>query len=300
MPHINRPFAAGAAIIAAFSLGTPQAIALDIPMTTTPVNYAASDISETLNYDRYGRYNRYDRHRHGNRHRHRRGGIGAGSVVAGVLVIGAIAAIAGAANSNRDSRRERVDTYPRRDDVRYRDNRGSDRRSGRSSDSRGIDSAVDICIEQVERGDTRIDSVDNATRAADGWRVSGALSTGEGWNCWIDNDGRVRSVDLGGEFSAASQGDVDGRFSGNTVRFESAAAAGDGKPQMSDAAYARARAGQPAVALDADLRGREEELRAAEADYPGGPVEGELYPGGEWVDDGRYTSADSVAAGGRS
>ena len=310
MPHINRPFAASAAFAAALSLGTPQAFALDVPTSSSssaPLFHTVSDAGAPLNYDRYGRYGRYDRYdRDRHRRGHRRGGIDAGDVVAGVLVIGAIAAIAGAASNNRDRRREQVETVPRRDNVRYRDDRRSDSRS----DSRGIDSAVDMCVEQVERGNTRVDSVDNASRAADGWRVSGALRDGEGWSCWIDNDGRVRSVDFGAEFSGASAGASENVPSRNSVRFESAAAAGAGQPQMSDAAYARARAGQsgatfradvPSGDIDSDLRAREEELRSGQQPaYPGGPIEGELYPGGEWVDDGQLTSARVSPVAGRS
>lgn len=296
MPQINRPFAASAAMLAALSLGTPQAFALDIPVHSNAPLEIETGAGEVQEHHRYRRY------------RHRRG-PSAGQIIAGVAVIGAIAAIAGAASSNKRDRRERVETYPRRDNVRYRDNREEQR-----YDTRGIDRAVDMCIEQVERGDTRVDSVDNASRGADGWRVSGALTDGDGWNCWIDNDGRVRSIDLGSRYSASSDSPTSDRatssnaIAGNSVRFESAAAAGEGQPQMSDADYARARArafngqsaapvSQTAVAsdqgVDADLRAREEELRAGEAAYPGGPVEGEEYPGGEWVDDGRYNSAEA-------
>ncbi len=303
MPQINRPFAASAAMLAALSLGTPQAFALDIPVHSNAPLEIETVAGEVQQHHRYRGY------------RHRRG-PSAGQIIAGVAVIGAIAAIAGAASkNNRDNRRERVETYPRRDNVRYRDNR-EEQRYDRSSDSRGIDRAVDMCIEQVERGNTRVDSVDDASRGADGWRVSGALTDGDGWNCWIDNDGRVRSVDLGSRYSVSSDSATSDRatssnaIAGNSVRFESAAAAGEGQPQMSDTDYARARArvlnGQSAApvtqtvvasdqGVDADLRAREEELRAGEAAYPGGPVEGEEYPGGEWVDDGRYNSAEASA-----
>jgi len=292
MPCINRPIAAGAAMLAALSLGAPQAFALDLPARADAPFKATSATGEPLDYHRYRRYHHNDRY-------HRHHGIDAGDVIGGILVIGAIAAIANAAKNDR---RERVEPYPRRqprrEEVRYRDDRDE-----RRSDSRGIDRAIDMCVEQVERGDTRIDSVDNAARAADGWRVSGALDNGESWNCWIDNDGRVRSVDFGSRYSAS----VEPSTSRNSVRFESAAAAGVGQSQWSDADYARARAGtssSPSVdrtaQSDADLRAREEELQAGEASYPGGPVDGEDYPGGEWVDDGRYTSASLTGDAARS
>ncbi len=138
----------------------------------------------------------------GGRHHRDRGGIDAGDVLAGVLIIGGIAAIASAAsNSSKDSGpsedyRYREPSYPypdERPDYREQDSyRGSTYSGG------GIDNAVSICTDQVERGDTRVASVDNAARTADGWRISGQLDTGGGFNCWIDNDGRVRNVDLGG------------------------------------------------------------------------------------------------------
>ncbi len=288
MARLDRSFAAGAAMLAALSLGTPQAFALDLPV---PGNAAAETLGVVEEAQDYHRHRRYDR----------RGGIDAGDVIAGVVIIGAIAAIANASNSNRDRRQERVEDYPRRDNVRYRDNREDQR-----FDSRGIDRAVDMCVEQVERGNTRIDSVDNAARVADGWRVSGALSGGESWNCWIDNDGRVRSVDFGTGYSASLDSSSRPMTARNSVRFDSAAAAGEGQEQWSDAAYANARAGPgagsplgqsraPEAEVDADLRVREEALRAGEPAYPGGPVDGQEYPGGEWVDDGRYTSANTGA-----
>lgn len=274
MPRIHRSLAASAAMIAALSLGTPQAFALDMPGTSNAPLEVFTGAGEVQENHRYRRYRR---------------GPSTGEVIAGIAVIGAIAAIASSSSRDRD-RRERVERYPARENVRYRDYREEQR-----TDSRGIDRAVDMCIEQVERGSDRVDSVDNATRGADGWRVSGAMSDGEAWNCWIDNDGRVRSIDFGSSYSASA----DRSSSRSSVRFESAAAAGEGRPQLSDADYARARAGQNAQADD-QLREREEELRGGEAAYPGGPVDGEEYPGGEWVDDGRYNSAEASAVNARS
>lgn len=207
-----------------------------------------------------------------------RGGISTGDVLAGVLVIGGIAAIASAAsNANRRERVvERVPPPPRPD---YRD----DRRDYRSSS--GIDRAVDMCIDQVERGNTRIDSVDNATRTGDGWRVSGALERGGGWNCWIDNDGRIREIDLGARYGAMGGGvyraDDAGSYSAGADGFT-----GTADTQLSDEVYLSARenlranpeqipqeplADRPAEPLvDADLA-----PDAPQPAYPGGPLPGE-------------------------
>ena len=186
----------------------------------------------------------------GDRRRHRGGGIGTGDVLAGVLVIGAIAAIAGSSNSNsRDNDRRREARYP---EPQYR----PDPRANYQS-SRGIDSAVSMCVDQVERGSDRVQSVDNAERNTDGWRVSGSLDGGAGWNCWIDNDGRIREVNLsGGNAGYSYSGSNDGQYS--------TAAAADG--QLSDDVYARARAAQ---------RGTVAPESSGQPAYPGGPLPGE-------------------------
>ena len=188
----------------------------------------------------------------GDRRRHRGGGgIGTGDVLAGVLVIGAIAAIAGAADSNsRNDDRRRPVRYP---EPQYRPDPPANYQS-----SRGIDSAVSMCVDQVEGGSDRVQSVDNADRTSDGWRISGALDDGAGWNCWIDNDGRIREVNLAGDADRYSTSAVsDGQY--NTF------SASDG--QLSDDVYARARAAQRGSVARPDNVGQPA--------YPGGPLPGE-------------------------
>ena len=180
---------------------------------------------------------------------HRDRGVDTGDVIAGVLVLGAIAAIVGSSNSRDDDRREQ--RYPEPD---YR-SRNETRPAANANyqTSRGMDSAVSMCVDQIERGDARVDSVDNAARTSDGWRVSGVLDSGSGWNCWIDNDGRIREVDLAGG---------NGGYS--------AAASGGG--QLSDEAYARARAAQGPSSTTARTASGTGDLQPA---YPGGPLPGE-------------------------
>lgn len=158
------------AIAAAFSLLATPAAAVNLPK---PVAAQAYD-GDALNTERHRRWRR-DRDR-----------IDAGDVVAGVVILGAIAAIAGAAKNRRD--RDRYERpYPLPDgDYGYR-----------RSDSRGIDRAVDMCVGEVERGSERVGSVDSATRSGEGWHVSGELESGAAYSCTIDNDGRIRNVDLG-------------------------------------------------------------------------------------------------------
>ncbi len=212
-------WAAATAVAAAISLLATPAAAVELPK---PVAAKAFD-GDGWNAERSRRRSWY-------RHRDR---IDAGDVVAGVLVIGAIAAIAGAA---KDRRERYEDRYPRRDDYGYRTPGDYQRR-----DSRGIDNAVDICVDEAERGADRVGSVDSATRTAEGWRVSGELENGAPWSCAIDNDGRVSDMDLGtygyGQGTAPAERVEDG--------------------QWSDDAYSRARERQQGVGgdIDADLGG---------------------------------------------
>jgi len=160
--------------------------------------------------ERWGRWGHRDR-------------VDAGDVIAGVLVLGTIAAIANSAKNNRE--RERTEGYPvpyPRDDERYRYR--TPEGYGRN-ESRGMDRAADICAAEVERQAGRVGSVDGVNRNADGWQVSGELENGRAYSCWIGNDGRVSDVDVSD--SAAYQDRADG--------------------QWSDEDYARAREAQEAV-----------------------------------------------------
>lgn len=152
-----------------------------------------------------------DRWHHG---RHHDRGIDAGDVLAGALIIGGIIAIADAA-----SKSDRNDDHR---DVDYREPYPDERPEYRpeyaprapSPDyvGGGIDRAVDMCVGQVELGSETVASVDNASRTGDGWRISGQLGSGGGFSCWIDNDGRIRNVDLdtgyyqGAEYDAPADG----------------------------------------------------------------------------------------------
>lgn len=157
-----------------------------------------------------------DRWRHGHHD-----GIDAGDVIAGVLILGGIAAIASAA-----SKREREERYPpppREPSEGYRGVATAGPYQG------GLGRAVDLCVAEVEGGFGRVGSVDGANRAGEGWQVSGELDSGRAWSCWIGNDGHVSGIDLTDGYSSSAAGPEDG--------------------QWSDEAYARARAeqGEPAA-----------------------------------------------------
>ncbi len=257
----SRTLGALAGMAAACAMAASPAAAAELP-APSPVSATFSadpafDIfkpgAETAEHHRWRRYRGYRGYR-----RHR--GVDAGDVVAGVLILGGIAAIANAASKKNDRRyRDRDYDYRDRDyrnrDRNYRDDRRGDRRYDGGP---GIDNAVSQCVSQIER-DVRVDAVDSVDRTGEGWLVQGALFNGDRFTCRIGNDGRVSEIDFGGGFSGAS---ADG--------------AADG--QWSDDRYAEARRtrgeAQPDVAYRAQMVRPTPEPSAQPA-YPGGPLPGE-------------------------
>lgn len=122
-----------------------------------------------------------------------RGGIGAGEIIAGAVVIGGLAALAGAFDGDRD---------------RW-DDRGWDRGDRWDRGGRGFRgnprSAVDRCVRGAENQARRFggyrfaDVIDvrDIDRTRDGFRVRGRIEVGGGWNrndrgnftCRIDGRG---------------------------------------------------------------------------------------------------------------
>lgn len=214
------------ALVAAISLSATPVAAAELPLPRAAHGYDSSqDVAE--NY-------RWGRHRHRDR-------INAGDVLAGVLIIGGIAAIASAASKSARDReyRNRDYNYP---ETRYPDRTDRNRyRAGadRNAYGGGMGNAVDMCLEEVERGSERVDSVDSAARSGDGWHVSGRLTDGAGFSCRIDNAGRLRSLDFGGSPSydgAWNEGDWSDPAQDR---------------QYDDATYARARAAQSGASAPA-------------------------------------------------
>lgn len=119
------------------------------------------------------------------RHYHRHNRVDAGDVLAGVAVIGVIAAIASASSqSNRRSRDRDADDYRYRGQQNdgYRDWRGSDapRSDDRASSRSANDemTAVDGCVVAAEsQGGTgaRVDTIRAVERDGSGYRVSGSV-----------------------------------------------------------------------------------------------------------------------------
>lgn len=198
-----------------------------------------------------------------------RRGVGVGGVLAGVAILGGIAAIA-SANNNR--RRDRDVVVVERERVRDRDYnyRPENRRTNRStSGGSGIDNAVSQCLNTIEQ-DVRVDSVDGASRVAQGWIVTGSLFNGSGFTCQIDNNGRISNIDYGG-FAGSQNVDrsglaqADGQWSDD--RYADARSIVGGQTQGQQFAARQQGEAQPLVPLTSD------NMPA----YPGGPVPGETY-----------------------
>lgn len=135
-------------------------------------------------------------------HRWHRDRVDSGDVLAGVLILGGIAAIASAANKQDRQDREPPPPPPVPNDRQGYGYDGSERDTG-------LDRAADMCANAVERGRNSVDFVDNVTRDRDGWSVSGALVNGNGFSCRIGNDGQVSNVNVGGPRADAAAQDGD-------------------------------------------------------------------------------------------
>lgn len=154
-------------------------------------------------YGGWGGWGRHDR-------------VDVGDVLAGVLIIGGIAAVANAASKAARDRRYDDRRYDNRrwddrgtsgreyrgDDYRGTDRRyGSDRDGyavGQSRDGESLNRAVDRCVDEVERGSARVESVDETRRDGNGWRVEGRVAAGSQFSCTVDTDGRIRGVAIDG------------------------------------------------------------------------------------------------------
>lgn len=202
----------------------------------------------------------------------RRNRVDAGDVLIGAAIIGGILAVT---NSQRRRERERevvvIDRDPR---YRDRDDRRVERRDDRRAGSAGLDNAVDMCLDRIER-DVRVDTVDNVRRDAGGWDVTGSIFNGAQFRCRIGNDGQIASIDYDGTIGAGDwrepQASVDVPAAG----------------QWDAEAYATARAGIGGT-VRPDMAVQETEVRgglaaapssaAAQPAYPGGPIPGEVIP----------------------
>lgn len=256
-------FPSAIALAAGLSMITTPAVAGHFPMSAAygaAPGYSVWD-SDSVNVQR----DRYRGH-----YRHNR--VGTGDVIGGLLVIGAIAAIASAASESSRTR-----SYPVRDSDRP-DNYRENRRDSRYGGGHGIDRAADTCVREIER-DVRVNSVDSVVRSGNGWRVAGSLYNNDGFTCQIGQDGRIDDVTYGGRSS--SQGGYSQRSDRQWTDDRYAAAWND------------AGAGVPDGNSSSDPAPSTQSAATQSPAYPGGPLPGESYddapqyPAGQ---DDRYRS----------
>lgn len=221
---------AAPAILAAVSLTSIPAFAAELP-TTQHAPIAATS--------HYGPYHGGGR---GGGYRHRRGSS-AGDILAGVLILGTIAAVASAASKSSQQRRGYPDRYP------VPDRRGDYRPNG----AQGLEGAADLCMREVERN-ARAREVTRVERSASGWLVTGAMADGAAFSCSIGADGRIDRIDVGGR--AQTLGDNAPQY-GNDPQYTN-------DRQYDDERYRSARA-------DVDSRAD----AGPQPAYPGGPLPGE-------------------------
>jgi Ni/Co efflux regulator RcnB len=199
------------------------------------------------------------------RDRHwRRDRVDAGDVILGAAILGGIIAIA-SANDRRERERDVVvvERDPRDREFRYDDRRPDDRRA-----ASGLDNAVTLCLDRIERT-VRVESVDDVARNAFGWQVRGATAGGAPFTCRIGNDGQIEGIDYQQGFGGVGYADpaqprADGQWSDQSYAAARAALGGAVRPDMAvQEIAAPAQASSAAAAMPA---------------YPGGPIPGEVIP----------------------
>lgn len=164
----------------------PKTVPITIPLSYQPAAPAWSPSDE-----------RYEAHRRWSRHRHN-GGIDGGDLLAGVLVLGGIAAIASAIGKSGDEQRERTSgsDYPERP-YDYRGDEqgaGNDWRGDSSGQDRYAaarqDRAVKACSAEASRSG-QVDEIFEVEQADGEWHVRGDFQDGGEFTCTIDRNGRA-------------------------------------------------------------------------------------------------------------
>ncbi len=122
--------------------------------------------------------------------------VDGGDILAGILIIGGIAAIASAANKASKQQRDYREPPPREREDLPRYGRADDRPEWR--EGAGIDGAVNRCIDEVNRGRTRVGEVESVNRETGGGRIAGSTTGNGNFSCVIDREGRIRNVNVDG------------------------------------------------------------------------------------------------------
>lgn len=176
----------------------------------------------------------------GGHRRHHDGGIDAGDVFAGILILGGIAAIASAASSSKDKKAQGDYRSPE-PDYRGPDYRGSDYRSSGSQGwdqaqdrgaTRSIDVAVDACANAAAR-EGEVADIYGVQRTGNGYQVSGKLDNGDEFACSASSDGQIQGLTVDGRDVAAR----DASFGAEGARY-------DGTPEYAAPEYAAPAANQ--------------------------------------------------------
>ncbi len=253
-----------AGALAGTMMSTPGIAAVSVAPPTMPSAFATSQfepLSVTSGYDcwrgcGWGHDRRWQRDR-----------VDAGDVILGAVLIGGIAAII--SSENRRQRDRDVVVVERDPYIRDRDYRDDRRAPPRGASATGLDNAANMCVDRIER-EQRVDTVDNVSRTASGWQVTGALASGGSFDCRIGNDGRIETVDYG-EGYATSSSASDSQWSDDSYAAARASVGGTVRPDMAvQETTVRVAQGSASSAP----RAASDRMPA----YPGGPVPGEDIP----------------------
>lgn len=152
----------------------------------------------------WGGWGKRYHHRHHDR-------IDTGDVLAGILILGGIAAVASAASKSGRDARERDDRYPA-PDRREPAPRYGEPRDRAEPGPGAVGMAVDACAQEVERADRQIEAITSVERDGEGWRVEGRVGSGRPFACSVADSGRIRSVTVDGRsaWSDDRPDDLDG------------------------------------------------------------------------------------------
>jgi hypothetical protein len=185
MSLIKHKLAAATAVAAALSLAATPAAAVELPRLADAPQAWDADALNVENRRHHGGWDDDD------------WDVDGDDILAGVLVLGGIAAISAIVNSGRNREPVYQEPEPYREDAGYQPPPREDQyRSG------GMAEAVDVCVAEVEAGRGPVSSVDRASRSGEGWYVAGELDGGTPYSCWIDGDGRVTDIEAG-DYSAS-------------------------------------------------------------------------------------------------
>ena len=125
-----------------------------------------------------------------------RDGIDGGDILGGLLIFGAIAAIASSA-SRHSNQASPPPPVSQNNGYSQQDAHPSDSRP-QWRESQSVDAAVDRCVSSVESPSRKVGSVDRVERQSDGWAVSGTTDGRKAFACNVGGDGYVRNVTVDG------------------------------------------------------------------------------------------------------